>query len=166
MTLFELTQEMQALEAAIESAEGELTDEQDALHNFLLDAREAKIEAYVSLIRNFESLSEAREAEAKRIRALASSDEKKANRLKQVLLEHLETTNTKKVQTPRFSIHVRKKGGPPAVIISPEAEIPEQFLRTTVTVKPDAEALRNALKNGQKIDGITLAEKENTLTIK
>lgn len=166
MNLYEITTELLALEAALEAAEGEVTAEQETLHAFLLDAREDKIDAYVSMIRNTEARAEARKAEAKRIADLAKTDEAKADRLKASLKAHFEATGTTKMNTKRFALSLAKNGGKQAIVVTDEAALPAHFLKQIITTKPDQDALRDALAQGEQIPGVHLAERGTSLRIK
>jgi hypothetical protein len=117
------------LELALDSIAARITD---------------KAEGIVGLVKQFEGMAELRAAEAKRMKALADADQKRADRLRDYLLRHLVEIGTEKIDTARFRISVRQN--PPSVQVVDEAQIPEEYLRTVTTVSVDKRGILDALK--------------------
>ena len=51
------------------------------------------------------------------------------------------------------------------VTIAPDANLPEEYVRTKTTVEPDKTAIKAALASGKTVDGCTL-ETRNNMTLK
>lgn len=171
-TLYELSQDLLALEALLTETGGEITDDDAALEVWfdeLGEQRDAKIDGYCALIREFEARAEARELEAKRLMALAGSDTNNAKRLKARLKGFFEAQGIKKLETARFRLSVQANGGALPVIV-PEgwekepASAPEAFQRRVIQL--DKEAIREAIRNDDETHGASLGERGNHLRIR
>ena len=162
-TLFELRDEIKTIIGDIIEAEiaGD-KDEVDALHaelDGLYDARESKHEGYVYVIKNSLSGAENHQAVsddfAKRARALKNL----AKRLKDRLLEDMKLNGEEAVPAGIFKI-ARQTNSVPSLILDIDAEdLPGEF--QIITVDADNDALRQALKAGEKIEGAKLEKGEH-----
>lgn len=173
-TLYELSQDLLALEALLTETGGEITDDDAgaALERWfdeLGERRDAKIDGYCALIREFEARAEARELEAKRLMALAGSDGNNAKRLKARLKAFFEAQGIKKLETARFRLSVQGNGGALPLIV-PEAwerepaSAPEGFQRRVIQL--DKEAIKTAIQNDDETHGAHLGERGTHLRIK
>jgi hypothetical protein len=102
-----------ALEQQLDSIAGLLTQKADNI---------------AALVKQFESMAAARQTEADRMKDLAVQDQKRAERLRSYLLQHMQALGSEKIDTPRFKISV--KINPPAVQVLEVMLVPEQFVRT------------------------------------
>lgn len=173
-TLYEISQDLIAIEELLTETGGEITDDEAgaALEKWfdeIGEQRDAKIDGYCALIREFEARSEARELEAKRLMALAGSDLNNAKRLKARLKGFMEAQGLKKLETPRFRLSVANNGGAQPLMVPPawEAEpasAPEAFQRRVIQL--DKDAIREAIRNDEEAHGASLGERGNHLRIK
>jgi hypothetical protein len=149
-SLFEISDDLMALEEMLALAGGEITEDEAgaALQDWfdtLGGERDTKIDNYAALIRELDARSEAREVEAKRLMALAGADANNAKRLKERLKLFFELHDIKKLDTPRFRISVQANGGKDPLVYPNEWELipanaPERFHRRVILL--DKEALR------------------------
>ncbi len=168
-TLYQLTEEMQALDELLASAENPDSPEifeaiQRALA--LQDERERKVDAYCSLIAELTARGAARKAEAERLYLNAQRQETAAKSLKFRLLESFKTLGIRKLETDKFTVSVCANGGLVPLELAPNldpATLPEDFQRVTVT--PDTEAIRAALETGP-LDFAKLGERGSHVRIK
>lgn len=100
-------------------------------------------------------------AEAIRMKEKADREEKSLARLEDYILSMLKRSGEKKLSAGTFTVGTRTST---SVYVAPDFH-DERFIRTTTTSVPDKVALKEALKNGETIDGASLVEKEN-LSIK
>lgn len=173
-TLFQISNDLLALEAILAEVGGEITDDDAgaALEKFFDELgaeRDAKIDNYCALIRELEARAEAREAEAKRLTALAGSDANNAKRLKNRLKAFFEIQEISKLDTARFRVAVQKNGGALPLVIPAEwdddpAAAPEAFQRRTIVL--DREAIREAIRNDEETHGASLGERGTHLRIR
>ena len=151
--LWELSDEIQNLENAINAiAEDEnLTDEeretklQETFATWLAtgESFKSKAEQTARYIRHQEALAEARKAEARRIRELASQAENGAARLRKYLIAQMIRSDVKKIDGVAVKIGLRKKQ--PAVLLNvPAEELPPEYVQ--VSYKPDLTKIRKLLK--------------------
>ena len=151
--LWELSDEIQQLETAISAiADDEsLSDEdretklQETFNQWLTtgESFKQKAEQVARYIRHQEALAEARKAEAKRIRELASVAENGAARLRKYLLDQMIRSDIKKIDGVAVKIGLRKKQ--PAVLLNVEPEnLPAEYVQ--VSYKPDLTKIRKLLK--------------------
>lgn len=152
-TLFEITNDLQALDDLLTEVGGEVTeaDAEEAIDRWLSELaneRENKLNAYAYLIKSLDAQSSALKDEVDRMRARKTATENKISKLKERLQYHLETQGIDKVQTDLFTFAVQKSGGKPKMILNeyferhPE-ELPEGFRR--VKFEPNLDAIREAI---------------------
>lgn len=167
MNLYQITSELQAvidgiLEGGIDSPEA-----QQALDEHLAGLDEAldqKAEDYAAVIMSLQARSDARAAEAKRIRELANADATVAQRLKERLKQAMETTGRVRIDTTRFRLTVANNGGKQPMLIEDESAIPPEFIVQVPEV--DKDAVRAALEAGRSVPGCTLVPRGTSLRIK
>lgn len=120
---------------------------------------ENKVENYIKVIKNTEADVEARKNEIKRLTELNRSDERKNERMKEILKESMALTGHERVDTSLFKLSFRKSE---AVEVD-DLLLPEAY--KVATYKPDKKRLKEDLKNGLEILGAELVERKN-LSIK
>ena len=163
-TLFEISQELQALHERIEALGGDVTDpaveqEIDDWFDRLGTERDHKLDNYAALISELEARAEARKAEARRLADRARRDQERADYLKQRLVLFFQQHGLKTIETPRYRLTVQRSGGRPPVVLKvddPE-QLPEAFQRWRVS--PDLNAIREALEAGEQLDFADLGER-------
>lgn len=116
---------------------------------------EDKVENYIKVIKNNEADIEARKNEIKRLTELNRADERKNERLKEVLKESMDLTGHERVDTSLFKVSFRKSE---AVEVD-DLLLPEAY--KVATYKPDKKRLKEDLKNGLEILGAELVERKN-----
>ena len=148
-TLYQLTEEMQALDELLANAENPDSPEIfDAIQRALAlqDERERKVDAYCSLIAELTARGAARKAEAERLYLNAQRQENAVKSLKFRLLESFKTLGIKKLETDKFTVSVCANGGLVPLELAPNldpATLPEEFQH--VMISPDTGAIRAAL---------------------
>jgi len=169
MSLYTITEDLKSLVGAFEE-HGHASDEAAAAiaehTSALIESFDAKIDDYAALIRSCESRAAGRSEEAARMKKLAQDDESLATRLRLAVMNAMKETGQPKIQTARFSLSVVKNGGAVPVIISDEAELPEEFRVPVVTITVDKVAIRAALEAGESVNGATLGERGTRLSLK
>lgn len=116
---------------------------------------ENKVENYIKVIKNTEADVEARKNEIKRLTELNKADERKNERMKEVLKESMALTGHERVDTTLFKVSFRKSE---AVEVD-DLLLPEAY--KVATYKPDKKRLKEDLKNGLEILGAELVERKN-----
>ena len=168
-TLYQLTEEMQALDELLTNAENPDSPEIfDAIQRALAlqDERERKVDAYCCLIAEITARAVARKAEAERLYLSAQTSENAVKRLKTSLLESFAVLGIRKLETEKFTVTVAKNGG--LVPLEMQAgldasSLPKEFQRIVVSV--DSEKVRAALETGT-LDFAKLGERGSHVRIK
>jgi hypothetical protein len=144
---------------------GELDPIIDQLLAELEGSIEVKIENYCRLIRECELNSLARKQEADRIMALSSQDGNLAKNLKSRLHYFFGLQGITKLETKTFKLSVCANGGLQPLEVTGFAEdLPAELQKTTVTHNMDA--IREKIKLGETIHGVTVLPRGNHLRIK
>lgn len=165
-SLFELTSNVAALEAALEN-ESDPAALQAIVDELVVnrDSLQQKVEGYASYIGELQSLAEARAAEAKRVGELAKATANKAARLKEALREGLLRVGARKISTTRYDVRLQKAGGKAPLVID-ETRVTDEWTVTKTVVEPDKEKIRAALEAGEVLDFAELKERADVLVIK
>lgn len=161
MNLYELDNEWATIQEELESLDGQdLSPELESkLLSLMSNLEETsqewhrKVDNYCKLIAGLQASAKARKAESDRLKELAGLDQIKADRLKERLKDSLKLRDQKKVKTALFNLSVCNNSRPSLTI--PEVEnLPDEF--TKLVKEPDKDAIKQALEDGQKIDGCQL----------
>lgn len=134
---------------SLDEETGEVFDSQD-LETLGLDF-ETKAENVACYIKNLQSDAAAIREEEKNLAARRQSKERKAQRLKEYLEECLLLAGTERIETPRCKISFRSST---KIEIVEESLIPDDYMR--FEAKPNKAALKEAIKNGEKFNGVEL----------
>lgn len=172
-TLFQIGEELTALAELMEELGGEITDDQvglelEAYFDSLNEDKEAKLERYCWLVKEFEARAESRQQESYRLADLAQQDGRNAKRLKERLKSFLETQNPKKAETRSFKMWVQKNSATP--LEYPEAwdaepaSSPERYHETKIIL--NKKLLRADLEAGELVEGCEIGPAGNHLRIK
>ena len=156
MSILDLASGSKILEFWIEkdsAVEGELDSVLDELLQELEGKIEDKVEAYCRIIRELE-LTQAARKEGNTVKAMKGR-----------LMFFFGLQNINKLKTSNFNLSICANGGnqPIEVNILPEL-LPAEFQK--VEIKPNMETIREALKMGTSLDGVTFLPRGEHLRIK
>lgn len=143
----------QAIMSCVDGETGEIIDA-EALDALMMQ-RESKIESVACWIKNLESDVLALKAEKDAFAARQKAAENKVDGLKKWLATALQGD---KFSTGKCAVSFRKSE---QVDIQDESLVPKEFLKETITYKPDKTAIKEAIKAGQEISGCQLVENLN-----
>lgn len=149
MNLYEIDEEIMN---CVDEETGELFDV-EKFHSLRLE-REAKIENVCLWIKNLKAAAEALKAEKNALAERQKATENRMESLKKFMAEYLNGT---KFETAKVKVSFRKSE---SLEISENAVIPEEFLKHR---EPDIDkvGMKEAMKNGQTFEGVSLAVKNN-----
>lgn len=167
MSLYAIQTEISLLINGILEGGADSIDAQAAFDEHLAALDEVlddKADGYAAVIRELETRSVTRRAEAARMRELAAVDDSLAERLKTRLKQAMEATGKLRIETPRFRLSVTRNGGPlPLSITCQPTELPSRFQTTTITA--DKVALRTAIEGGLEVHGVEVLPRTSSLRI-
>lgn len=143
-TLAELDIDEQTLADTLESISGDLT---------------AKSQNVAFVIRNIESSVEQINVAVEHMKARAQALEKRADRIREYLLQNMLMAGVQKIECPYFKLSVREN--PPKVIVDDERQIPMAYMADPPpppppAPKPDKKLIAQALKDGHDVPGCRL----------
>ena len=152
MNLYELTDNYLKVLELIENGEEGLEDTLESLN----DTIELKADGYARIIRNLEANAVALKTEIDRLTNRRRSIENSIDRLKENLKNAMIATGKEKIKTDLFNVTV--VNNPVAVNVIDEKLIPEEYFKVEIIRKLDKISLRDAIKNGEEIQGAKLMQ--------
>ena len=162
MKLYELTEAMKALEAW--ATDEELT--QNILET-LEGAEEEKIEGMVKLIRSFKADAESFKAEAASFTAKAKAAANAAERVQDLIAQHMSAVGKDKIKTPLFTVSYGPAGGVAPLVIregEPLEFAEERFIKRVESW--DSSKIKEALDAGEKLEFAWYGERKNVVRIR
>lgn len=160
-TLYEITEELRALQQAIQEADdlpaGEIPEKLLGWMQDIDEKHDKKIDAYCAVIREAEYVEKAARAEAARVTLIAQQNAGRIARMKEVLFNHMREIKTNALVTMLNRVTIQKNGGKPAIEILDESLLPEELF-IAQEPKPDKEAIRIKLENGEDVPGARIKE--------
>lgn len=152
MNLYELTDSYLKVLELIENGEEGLEDTLESLN----DTIELKADGYARIIRSLEANAVALKTEIDRLTNRRRSIENSIDRLKENLKNAMIATGKEKIKTDLFNVTV--VNNPVAVNVIDEKLIPEKYFKVEIIRKLDKLSLRDAIKNGEEIQGAELMQ--------
>lgn len=158
MKLYEIPEEYRKVLEGVQVDEetGEILGT-DALVEFAGDLNETIKNTGLYL---FELDSEAQQIDAqiKRLKARKDGMKRRADTLKNLMLDAMTSSGLKKVSDPLVSVYLRKST---ATIVDNMELIPKDLLRVKVETSPDLVAISKTIKSGIEVPGAHLEERQN-----
>jgi len=166
-TLLGITEDMEALDALLMDANGDLSDPtvEAAIAKWESELEgdlKAKLDNYALLISELDRRSEARKTESKRLADRAKVDANSADALRDRLLHVFKTKGLKPVETERFKIGVAKNGGKAPLVI--DGDVPAAFMK--MILEPDKELIRRSLEDGKEFAWAHIGERGDRISIR
>ena len=155
MTLYELTQEFEALYSLADELEGDALIE---LFNELQCSLTEKLDNSAKVLKQLQADAEAIKAEEARLSSRRKAIEKNAERLKDMMLTALKASGEAKTKTTLFSFSVRSSA---SVSITDESRLASGYIRTTTTTAPDKKAIKESLDKGIDVEGAEIVYNES-----
>jgi hypothetical protein len=170
-TIYQISDDMAALDALLAETGGEITPEAEAAFNQFEAELAAnlhnKTDAYCALLAEIDARAAARKAEAKRLADRAKADERTADALRERLRFVWEQRKLGKVETDRFTVSLAKNGGKqPLDIRCGVEDLPSWAVKSETIVTADKEAIRSRLDAGESLDFASLMERGTRISIR
>jgi hypothetical protein len=152
-TLAELDMDEQTIADTLESISGDLT---------------VKAQNVAFVIRNLEASAQQISVAVEHMNARAQALEKRAERVREYLLQNMLMAGVQKIECPYFKLAVKEN--PPRVVVDDEKQIPMAYMTDPAPPppppsKPDKKLIAQALKDGSDVPGCRL-ERGKRLEIK
>ena len=162
-TLHELNQQYETVfEMLLEASMSDkpLEAMQDLEEMLAIDSSEfeGKAAAYAYRIRQFKAQADFLKKEAKDLADKAKRHEQAADRLHQNIAQALDFRGVKKLDLGQYTLSFRKSE---AVEINESDVIPDCYKKTEIISKIDKNSIKQALKQGEKVQGASLVTRQN-----
>lgn len=124
----------------------------------LNDSIRDKVKAIDSIVTEFLGLAQMRESESLRLKNLAKTDRKKAQRLQDYLMYCMKENGLKTINTDTCQLTLSKNGGMLPIRID-ETMLSPQYYKSQLTLIVDSEKVRNELDAGKEVPGAKFCER-------
>jgi hypothetical protein len=150
-SLFNITAEALNLASALE--EGEITPELE--NSLIINQTELQEKAinYAHVIRTVEIDVSAIDEEIKRLQAIKKAKTNVIDRMKESVVTAMGIYGIEKVSTPTLNLSLRKSE---SIEIINENQIPDGFKTQKTTILPDKARIKQAIKEGDEVQGAVL----------
>ncbi len=165
MTYKELSDGWQAFDRLVDDADGELSPASEAVLDELIGAESHKVDGTVRYIRYLEASSAAKNLAAERYLRGAKAENRKADRIKEVIKYYLLSSNRKEIKTELHRVSVQSAGGQRRMEVADIGQLPPSYLKTKTETVVDKELLRSDLEAGKTVPGATLHERGTLLRV-
>jgi hypothetical protein len=89
---------------------------------------------------------------------------RRVQQYKATLFAIMDAIGCRRLELPDCTVSTR--AGPPAVIVTDEAALPDRFIRVETTRRADKAAIATALKDGEVVDGAELSNAMPVLSVR
>lgn len=158
LSLYNIQQEYISLAEQIIDNDGLLSEEMEAALQINKDQLENKSQCYGFIVRQLEGECDMIDNEIKRLEAMKKSRGKTVDRLKESVSKAMQLYEIEKIETPTLKISFRKSE---SIEIEEESLIDEKYMTVKTTKTPDKKAIKEAIKAGEIVLGVTLKENQN-----
>lgn len=158
LSLYVIQQEYISLAESIIDNDGLLSEEMEAALQINKDQLESKSQCYGFIVRQLEGECDMIDNEIKRLEAMKKSRGKTVDRLKESVSKAMQLYEIEKIETPTLKISFRKSE---SIEIEEESLIDEKYMTVKTTKTPDKKAIKEAIKAGEIVLGVTLKENQN-----
>lgn len=158
LSLYNIQQEYISLAEQIIDNDGLLSEEMEAALQINKDQLESKSQCYGFIVRQLEGECDMIDNEIKRLEAMKKSRGKTVDRLKESVSKAMQLYEIDKIETPTIKISFRKSE---SIEIEEESLIDEKYMTVKTTKTPDKKAIKEAIKAGEIVLGVTLKENQN-----
>jgi hypothetical protein len=156
-SMYEISREAMDIVSALEENEGELNPDIESALRINQNELQEKAINYAYAIKTVSNDVDAISEEIKRLQALKKAKDNTIQRLKNTVVNAMQIYGLEKVETPTLKLSIRR---------SEAVEVDENFhdeiyMVKKVTYTPDKTRLKDAIKRGESIQGVTLKENYN-----
>ncbi len=154
MNLYQIKNEYLTLASQLE--QGELTPEIEQQLQINEEQLKEKAINYGYVIRSFEYDNDVIDAEIKRLKQLKEQKENAIDKLKNAVSDAMKLYGIEKINSPTLKLSFRKSES-----IEVSENIDKKYLIEKITLQPDKNAIKQAIKDGQQVEGAVLVTNYN-----
>lgn len=167
-TLYELTDEMVALDQLLEGTEGVITPELEAWMQEYGDQLMAKVDNVALYLLDREGRARAMEDQSAALEAKAKAERRKVDAIRRYVQLQMVKLNTRELAGNIYRFAMQRNGGrPPVEILVPVDQLPEDLVTVKTTVAPNMLAIREAIVAGKVAPEVArIAQPTETLRLR
>ena len=155
--LWQIEDELMALVDSVDTCPPELREELEAKIAEYVAKEAAKVDRVAAVLTQLENVASNAKAEMERLRVRSQSAERAGARLEQYLLPFVRERGGR-LKGANVTLSIRRSE---ALVITDPSAVPAEWKRTTVNVDIPKDPIKRAIKAGQEIPGVTIAENEH-----
>ena len=157
-TIYQIQNEYLSIIESIVDNDGLITDEQTELLKINKEQLEVKGISYGYIIKQLEGNIDLIDLEIKRLNALKKPLVNSIDRLKNNLSQAMQMFEVTELKTPLLKINFRKSE---SVEVTDIDLLDADFVKTTITKAADKVAIKEAIKQGENVQGAVLVTNQN-----
>lgn len=154
MNLYQIKNEYLTLASQLE--QGELTPEIEQQLQINEEQLKEKAINYGYVIRSFEYDNDVIDAEIKRLKQLKEQKENAIDKLKNAVSDAMHLYGIEKIDSPTLKLSFRKSES-----IEVSDNLDKKYLIEKTTLQPDKNAIKQAIKQGEQVEGAVLVTNYN-----
>jgi hypothetical protein len=154
MNLYQIKNEYLTIASQLE--QGELTPEIEQQLQINEEQLKEKAINYAYVIRSFEYDNDIIDAEIKRLKQLKEQKENAIDKLKNAVSDAMQLYGIEKIDSPTLKLSFRKSES-----IEVSDNLDKKYLIEKTTLQPDKNAIKQAIKDGQQVEGAVLVTNYN-----
>jgi CxxC motif-containing protein len=158
LTIYQIEQNYNQLAEQLIDNDGELTSELSEQLAITEEQLQNKSVAYSFVIKQMDADIDTIDAEIKRLQAAKKQREKASEYLKERIKHAMELFNIEEIKTPLVKINFRKSE---TVEVENVNHLPDKYIVRKLTEQADKVKLKQAIKDGEIIDGVSIVEHRN-----
>lgn len=158
ITIFQIEQNYNQLAEELIDNGGELTPELSEALQITEEQLQNKSVAYSFVIKQMDADIDTIDAEIKRLQAAKKQREKASEYLKERIKHAMELFSIEEIKTPLVKINFRKSE---TVEVENVNHLPDKYIVRKLTEQADKVKLKQAIKDGEIIDGVSIVEHRN-----
>lgn len=157
-TIYNIQNEYKSIVEALIDNGGELTDELNTAIQITQSELYKKTESYSYIIKEIDGEIDVIKEEIEKLQRFVDSREKTIKRIKEKILNAMQTFELEKVETPLIKISIRESE---AVEVINEAQIPDLYFTEKTTKTLSKSMIKEAIKSGVNVEGAVLKTNKN-----
>lgn len=158
VALYQIEQEYLNIVQSIIDAGGEITEEQETALSISKEQLQNKGVCYGFIVKELEGNIDLIDLEIKRLNALKKPLVNSIDRLKNNLSQAMQMFEVTELKTPLLKINFRKSE---SVEVTDIDLLDADFVKTTITKAADKIAIKEAIKQGENVQGAVLVTNQN-----
>jgi hypothetical protein len=157
-SIYKIQNEFQLIIAEVINNEGEITPELETALTINKEQLQSKAVDYCYVIKQLDYDCEQIDNEIARLNKLKKVRSNLTERLKNTVSSAMQLYDVEKIETPLIKLSFRNSE---SVEITNEQQLDAKFIVTKTVTSPDKKAIKDAIKNGELVEGATISYNKN-----